>query len=333
MEQSLKETKAQSPVERVFRPILGAFKVTEFVLFLIVVILLVIGGIINPRFLTLENLKIMSRDIAILAIAAVGVGFPILTGGIDLSVGSMVAVGGVMVAYFMMNMGLGIIPSVILTLLLALIVGSIHGLFVTKLKMHGFLITLVTMGVARGFALVITNAFPISGLPYEFNWLGQGYLFNTIPIPVIILALVAGLTFYLLRFTYIGRQIYASGGNAEAARFSGVNVDARVILCYIISAVCATIVGMIQAARMSMGHPGSGEGYELLAIAACILGGISFMGGEGGIIGILIGAALIGTLQNEMVMLNVNPYWHKIVISIVLLMAVTFDYVRRKKRT
>jgi ribose transport system permease protein len=333
MDQTIKATKAPSPVVRILRPVLGAFKVTEFALFLIVLILLIGGGLINPRFLSLENLKIMSRDIAILAIAAIGVGFPILTGGIDLSVGSMVAVGGVMVAYFMMNMGYGIIPSIILTLILALMIGSIHGLFVTKLKMHGFLITLVTMGVARGFALVITNAFPISGLPYEFNWLGQGFLFNTIPIPVVILAVIAGLTFYLLRYTYIGRHIYASGGNAEAARFSGVNVDSRVILCYVISAMCATTVGIIQAARMSMGHPGSGEGYELLAIAACILGGISFMGGEGGIIGILIGAALIGTLQNEMVMLNVNPYWHKIVISIVLLMAVTFDYVRRKKRT
>jgi ribose transport system permease protein len=334
MNQSVNVVKdASSPVVRLLRPVLGAFKVTEFVLFLIVVILLVVGGLINPRFLTLENVKIMSRDVAILAIAAVGVGFPILTGGIDLSIGSMIAVGGVMVAYFMMNMNLPIIPSVILTLLLAIVVGLIHGLFVTKLKMHGFLITLVTMGVARGAVLVITGAFPISGLPYEFNWLGQGYLFDLFPIPVVVLAVVAGLTYYLLRYTYIGRQIYAAGGNVEAARFSGVNVDARIILCYVISATCAIIVGMIQAGRMSMGHPGSGEGYELLAIAACILGGISFMGGEGGIIGILIGAALIGTLQNEMVMLNVNPYWHKIVISIVLLMAVTFDYVRRKKRT
>jgi ribose transport system permease protein len=334
MNQSVNVVKdASSPVVRLLRPVLGAFKVTEFVLFLIVLVLLIGGGLINPRFLTLENVKIMSRDIAILAIAAVGVGFPILTGGIDLSVGSMIAVGGVMVAYFMMNMGLPIIPSIILTLLVAIVIGLIHGLFVTKLKMHGFLITLVTMGVARGGVLVITGAFPISGLPYEFNWLGQGFLFNTFPIPVVILAVVAGLTFYLLRYTYIGRQIYAAGGNVEAARFSGVNVDARIILCYVISATCAIIVGMIQAGRMSMGHPGSGEGYELLAIAACILGGISFMGGEGGIIGILIGAALIGTLQNEMVMLNVNPYWHKIVISIVLLMAVTFDYVRRKKRT
>lgn len=317
--------------DNALEPVIRIFKKTEFIIFLMVVLLLLVGGIINPRFVGLENLKIVSRDVAILAIAAIGVGFTILTGGIDLSVGSMVALSGVMAAIFMMNLNLPIWLSILLTLLIGLLIGIIHGLFVTKLKMHGFLITLVTMGLARGFCLVVTNAFPISNLPASFNWFGQGYWFNTIPIPVIILGVVAALTYYLLGFSYIGRQIYAVGGNAEAARFSGVNVDARIILCYVLSVVCAMIVGMIQAGRMSMGHPGSGEGYELLAIAACILGGISFSGGQGGIIGILLGAALIGTLQNEMVMLNVNPYFHKIVIGMVLLIAVTFDYARRRK--
>jgi ribose/xylose/arabinose/galactoside ABC-type transport system permease subunit len=148
----------------------------------------------------------------------------------------------------------------------------------------------------------------------------------------VICLVVAAITFYVLRFSYIGRHIYAAGGNVEAARLSGVNVDARIILCYIIAVMCSATVGMIQAARLSMGHPGSGEGYELLAIAACILGGVSFMGGEGGILGMLVGAFLIGILQNEMVMLNIDPLWHKIVISLVLLAAITFDYARRRRR-
>ena len=237
-----------------------------------------------------------------------------------------------MAAFFMMNWNLPIWLSILMTLILGLLIGLIHGLFVTKLKMHGFLITLVTMGLARGFILVLTGAFPITGLPRGFTVLGQGYLFDVIPIPVVIAVIVAAVTYFLLRYTYIGRQIYAVGGNVEAARFSGVNVDARIILCYVISVVCASMVGMIQAGRLSLGHPGSGEGYELLAITSCILGGISFMGGQGGIIGIAVGALLIGVLQNEMVMLNVNPYWHKIVISMVLLAAVTFDYARRRRR-
>ena len=305
--------------------------VPQVVLFLVVIVLLIIGGIINPRFLGVDNMKIVTRDIAILAIAAIGVGFPILTGGIDLSVGSVVGLGGVLVAYFMMRSGLPVWLSILLTLMVAVLIGSAHGLFVTKLRMHGFLITLVTLGLARGFILVLTNAFPITGLPREFNTIGQGYVADLIPVPLVICAVIAALAHYLLRFTYIGRQIYATGSNAEAARLSGVNVDARIILCYVISVLCASTVGMIQAARLSIGHPAAGEGYELLAIAACILGGVSLMGGQGNIFGILVGAALIGVVQNEMVMLNINPYWHKIVISLVLLVAITLDYARRRR--
>ena len=322
---------AVQSTETLGQTIRRSLSVPQFVLFLIVILLLVIGGVINPRFLGVDNMKIVTRDIAILAIAAIGVGFPILTGGIDLSVGSVVGLGGVMVAYFMMTMGLPVWLSILLTLILALLIGSVHGLFVTRLKMHGFLITLVTLGLARGFILVLTNAFPITGLPREFNTLGQGYVADLIPVPLVICVVIAALAHYLLRFTYIGRQIYATGSNVEAARLSGVKVDARIILCYIVSVMCAAMVGMIQAARLSIGHPAAGEGYELLAIAACILGGVSLMGGEGNIFGILVGAALIGVVQNEMVMLNINPFWHKIVISLVLLVAITLDYVRRRR--
>jgi ribose transport system permease protein len=308
-------------------------KSQEFVIALVVVLLLIIGAFINPNFMTVSNQKANFRDIAILAIAGIGVAFPILTAGIDLSIGSMVGVGGVMVAISIVRWGLPIWAGIVITLVIGFVIGSIHGLFVTKLKMHGFLITLVTMGAARGALLVITSAFPIPGLPPQFTFIGQGYLFNVIPIPVVICAAVAGLAFYVLRFSYIGRQIYAVGGNIEAARFSGINVDARIMLCYITSVLCAVLVGMIQAARMTQGHPGSGQGYELQAITACIVGGVSFMGGEGGILGIILGAMLMGTLANAMVMLNVSAYWHQIVISMVLLTAITVDYMRRRQQT
>lgn len=309
-------------------------RVPEFVMFLVVLLLLFGGWTQNSNLLAEDNLKIMTRDIAILGIAAVGVGFTIITAGIDLSVGSMVGFGGVMVAYFMKNKDFGwsIEVSILATLFLGALVGLVHGLFVTKLKMHGFLITLVTMGLARGFILVITESFPITGLTKEFKHIGQGYLWGSIPVPVLIFIVIAVLSFYLLRFTYIGRQIYAAGGNAEAARYSGVNVDRRVILAYILSAVCAVVVGIIQAARMGLGHPGTGEGYELLAIAACVLGGYSLMGGEGTIPGVIVGAMLIGVLQNEMVILKIDPYYHKIIIYTVLLIAITFDYIRRRRR-
>jgi ribose transport system permease protein len=326
-----KMSEAVQDRETLGQAIRRSLAVPQVVLFLVVILLLVVGGMINPNFVGVNNMKIVTRDIAILAIAAIGVGFPILTGGIDLSVGSVVGLGGVMAAYFMMNLGYPIWLSILLTLIFGLLIGWFHGLFVTKLKMHGFLITLVTLGLARGFILVLTNAFPITGLPREFTGIGQGYIADLIPIPLVICVVIAALAHYLLRYTYIGRQIYATGSNLEAARLSGVNVDARIVLCYIVSVVCAVTVGMIQSARLSIGHPAAGEGYELLAIAACILGGVSLMGGQGGIFGIVVGAALIGTVQNEMVMLNINPYWHKIVISLVLLVAITLDYVRRRR--
>jgi ribose transport system permease protein len=305
----------------------------EFLIFLVVIMLLIVGAVVNPRFLGVENLKIMTRDTAILAIAAIGVGFTIITAGIDLSIGSIVGLGGVLAAYFIVTWGLPIWLGITLTLLIAVVIGSIHGLFVTKLQMHGFLITLVTLGVARGSILVLTSGFPITGVPDSMAFLGQGNVLDLIPVPVIICLIVAGLAMYILRFTYVGRQIYAVGGNMEATRLSGVNVNARIILCYVVSVVCASLVGIIQAGRLSLGHPGAGEGFELLAITACILGGLSLMGGQGSVIGILVGSLLIGVLQNEMVMLNINPFWHKIVIGLVLLVAITFDYARRRRQS
>jgi ribose transport system permease protein len=323
-------TKPNSSSRHVVDGLKGIITAPEFLNIVVVIILLIIGAVVNPRFIGIENLKILTRDTAILAIVAIGVGFPIITAGIDLSLGSIIGLGGVLTAYFIVRMGLPLGVGVILTFGVAIAIGTFHGLYVTKLRMHGFLVTLVTLGVARGAILVLTNGFPITGVPDSFAFLGQGFLFGIVPVPVAICVVVALLAHYLLRYTYIGRQIYAVGGNMEATRLSGVNVDARVILCYVISVVCASLVGIIQAGRLSLGHPGAGEGFELLAITACILGGLSLMGGQGTILGVLVGSLLIGVLQNEMVMLNINPFWHRIVIGAVLLLAITFDYGRRR---
>jgi ribose transport system permease protein len=325
-------TKPDSSSRHVVDGLKGIITAPEFLNIVVVIILLIIGALVNPRFIGIENLKILTRDTAILAIVAIGVGFTIITAGIDLSLGSIIGLGGVLTAYFIVRMGLPLGVGIILTFGVAIAIGTFHGLYVTKLRMHGFLVTLVTLGVARGAILVLTNGFPITGVPDSFAFLGQGFLFGIVPVPVVICVVVALLAHYLLRYTYIGRQIYAVGGNMEATRLSGVNVDARVILCYVISVVCASLVGIIQAGRLSLGHPGAGEGFELLAITACILGGLSLMGGQGSILGVLVGSLLIGVLQNEMVMLNINPFWHRIVIGAVLLLAITFDYGRRRQQ-
>ena len=325
-------TKSDGNGRQIMDGLKGIVTTPEFLIFVVVIILFIIGAVVNPRFIGIENLKILTRDTAILAIVAIGVGFTIITAGIDLSLGSIIGLGGVLTAYFVVKMELPLVVGILLTFGVAVAIGIFHGMYVTKLRMHGFLVTLVTLGVARGAILVLTNGFPITGVPDSFAYLGQGFLFGIVPVPVAICIVVALLAHYLLRYTYIGRQIYAAGGNIEATRLSGVNVDARIILCYIISVVCASLVGIIQAGRLSLGHPGAGEGFELLAITACILGGLSLMGGQGTILGVLVGSLLIGVLQNEMVMLNINPFWHRIVIGGVLLFAITFDYGRRRRQ-
>jgi ribose transport system permease protein len=212
-----------------------------------------------------------------------------------------------------------------------MMIGVIHGLFVSKLKMHGFLITLVTLGLARGLAIAITTSYPITGIPEDLLPIAQGSLFG-LPMPFIVLIVVALVALVLTRFTYVGRQIYAVGGNIDAARLSGVPVDRRIILSYAISSGCAALVGIIGAARLTSGHPSAGEGAELTAIAACVLGGISLYGGQGSVVGVFIGAIIMAALQNAMIILEVSPYWQQIVLSVVLLIAITFDVVRRNFR-
>jgi ribose transport system permease protein len=263
-----------------------------------------------------------------------------LLGGIDLSVGSVYGLSGVLVALFCVvpdptqqihSLGLPVPVAVIITLGICILIGGVHGLFVSKFHMHGFLITLVTLGLARGIAIAITTGYPITGIPDELQPLAQGSLFN-IPIPFVILLLITVLGVLFSRFTYIGRHIYAVGGNAEAARLSGIPIDRRIILCYAISSCCAGVVGIIGAARLTSGHPSAGDGTELTAIAACVLGGISLFGGQGSILGAFIGAMIMGALANAMIILEVSPYWQQVVLGIVLLIAITFDVWRRRRR-
>lgn len=306
-------------------------------------VLLILGGavvtVINPRFMAVSNIGTLGRDIALIGILGVGGAFPILLGGIDLSVGSIYGLGAVLVAYFSVppnpaqlvpSLGLPLLVAVVLTLAVGTAFGIVHGLFVSKLKMHGFLITLVTLVFARGIAVAITTGYPISGVPMALRPIAQGSLAN-IPIPFIIFLIVVAIGVVFTRFTYIGRQIYAVGGNIEAARLSGVPVDSRIILCYAISGFCAAGVGIIAAARLTSGHPSAGEGTELIAIAACVLGGVSLYGGRGTIIGVLIGAMTMGALQNATIILKVSPYFQQMVLGAVLLMAITFDFWRRKR--
>jgi ribose transport system permease protein len=287
-------------------------------------------------FLKPANLAIIMRFVATFGLLAIGELFVIITGGIDLSVGSMTALTGVIVATLMVK-GVGFIHalsiplSIIIVFFLAGLVGLWHGFSVTKMHIPPFIITLGTWLMARGLATYITRGYPIvfeSDFPFLF--LGQGDLFQ-IPIMFIILVVIAIITSFTLNSTTLGRHIYAIGGNIEAARVSGVHVNRIRIYCYITSSVLACLVGIILASRLGQGTPTVGTAYELWAIAAAVIGGTSLFGGEGSVFGVILGAAIMGVMINGMVLLNISSYLQNVILGIVLVIAVTYDTFRRDR--
>ncbi len=294
--------------------------------------LAVFTAVLNPRFLTPFNLQTLGRQIAIFGILAIGETFVIMAGGgaIDLSPGSMIALTGVMAAWLMTH-GVPVSLSVLLILPFSIGVGVWHGFFVTRLKVPAFIITLGTLTIARGMSAVITKGWPIIGLPSAFLKLGQGSILG-IPIPVWILALLGLIMDFLLRKTVFGKHLRAVGGNETAARFSGVNVNRVRMITFMISGFMAGTAGLIVAARLSQGQPGVGSMYELYAIASAVIGGTSLTGGEGSVLGSIVGASIISLLWNALVMLNVSTYWHNVVIGMVIVVAVTLDVLRKRIR-
>ncbi|BAL98655.1 MULTISPECIES: ABC transporter permease [Caldilinea] len=288
-------------------------------------------------FLNPANLAVIMRFIATFGLLAIGQVLVIITGGIDLSVGSMTALTGVLFATLMMKgVGvippLGIVPSVLIVLVVAGLVGAWHGFCVTRLHIPPFIITLGTWLMARGLAAFITQGYPIV-FPsnHPFLWFGQGEIAR-IPIMFIVLVVVATLVFFLLNSTTLGRHIYAVGGNIEAARVSGIKVNRVRIFCFVVSSLMAGIVGLLLASRLGQGTPTVGTAYELWAIAATVIGGTSLFGGEGTVQGAILGAAIMGVMVNGMVLINLSSYLQDVVLGAVLVIAVTYDTWRRRRQ-
>jgi ribose transport system permease protein len=285
-------------------------------------------------FLKPANLAIIMRFVATFGLLAIGELFVIITGGIDLSVGSMTALTGVVVATLMVK-GVGSISalsiplSIILVIILSGLVGLWHGFSVTKMNIPPFIITLGTWLMARGLAAYITRGYPIVfESDFPFLSLGQGQILQ-IPIMFIILVVLALISSITLNSTTLGRHIYAIGGNIEAARVSGVHVNRVRIFSYITSSILACLVGIILASRLGQGTPTVGTAYELWAIAAAVIGGTSLFGGEGSVLGVILGAAIMGVMINGMVLINISSYLQNVILGIVLVIAVTYDTLRR----
>lgn len=325
--------------ERTFRASRGPSRLAsvtgtyEFGVTLSLALLIVAVSVWAPRFLSTTNLMNVARNFAFNTAAAVGEAFVILAGGIDLSVGSVISLAGV-VTPLLLQYGWGLWTAIGAGVAVGALCGLFNGVLVTKAKMPPLIPTLGMLSIARGLALVITRGRPITDFGEHgaaFLKLGQGYLFGVIPYPVVYMALVIFLGWLVLSRTPFGYAIYAIGGNEEASRLAGIPVDRIKTLTYVISGAVAALTGILLASRLSVGNATNGQGDELEVIAAAVIGGISLSGGKGTVLGVLVGSAIIGVLRNAMVLARVSSFWQEVVIGSVIVLAVLLDRLRYRR--
>jgi len=289
----------------------------------VLILICLLLSLLTPRFLTSENLINVVRQSSLNAIVAAGMTLVILTGGIDLSVGSLLAVTSVFSAG---TLAAGSTPlgAILAGIGIGLVFGIANGLIITVGDVAPFIVTLGTLTIARGVALVYTNGAPIMAMDNDFRFLGRGE-FGPLPVPIVILIVVYAVVYFVLNRTTFGSYVYAIGGNQEAARLSGVRVRLVKAATYAISGLLAGLTGVILTGRLGSAQPNLGSGDELDAIAAVVLGGTSLAGGRGGIIGTLVGALIIGILSNGLNLLNVNAYYQPVAKGVVILIAILID--------
>ncbi len=300
----------------------------------VLLILLAIGLIFtigSDRFLTPDNLMNIALQTSIIAIIAIGMTFVMLTAGIDLSVGSVVALCGALAAGLAVQQELGTYLGIVLALVAGAVVGLVNGLLIVKGKMPPFVATLSTLAVARGLTLVYTEGRPISGIDERFIFLGSGQILG-IAAPVIILAIVFVIAYIVLRSTRYGNYVYATGGNEEISRLAGIRTSVITLSVYIISGFLAALGGVLLTARLWSAQPNAAVGLELDAIAAPVLGGVSLFGGVGGVTGAVVGAFILGILSNGLNLMGVPSFWQQVIKGVVLILAVMLDVLTKRRR-
>jgi len=295
------------------------------------IILCAIISVLSPRFLTVDNLRNVTSQATVSAIVSIGLFLAILTGGIDLSVGSILALSIMMMGIFQVKMGINPFLSMLLCLAVGSLMGLINGLLLTKLKLpHPFISTMGTQKIARGLSLAVTAAAPISGFAVPVQFLGSRSI-GPIPASALLVLVLYVIMFLFLTHTATGRYIYAVGGNVEASRLSGINVDRVLCIVYTISGFMAALAGIVLVGRVNAAYPLAGQDYETDAIAAVIIGGSSFSGGVGKIYNTVIGVLIIAVLRNGLNLLNVDSAWQTVAIGVVIILAVYLDVIRQKK--
>lgn len=305
-------------------------RVTQKLLpFVSLIVLFVALSIASPYFLTANNLASVARQTAVFNTMALGMTIVIISGGIDLSVGSILGLSG-LVGTMALERGYPIPVGVLIGLMVGTACGLANGVMVTKLRIPPFVVTLGTLGIFRGLALIISNGLPVHRIPPGFSFLGEGNLLG-IPFVVWLLVICAVAVHVILEHTRLGRYAFAIGSNKIASLYAGIPVDFHVMGVYAIGGTLTGLAGMIEASRLMTGQPTAGQGYELQAIAAVVIGGGSLNGGEGSVVGTLIGAFIMGLLSNGADLLNISNYWQQVIIGSVIILAVTLDELRKRR--
>jgi ribose/xylose/arabinose/galactoside ABC-type transport system permease subunit len=295
------------------------------------IVLILVFFTAQRNFLSVRNIFNILRQVSIVGICSVGMTFIILTGGMDLSAGSVIGITSVASA-LMMAGGMSPLLSVLASLLIGVVSGLINAVFINSFGIAPIIMTLGMMTSLRGVAFIICGGLPVYKIPESYLFLGQGYVGGVIPVPVVIMIIVFSAGYFILNKTAFGRSVYGIGGNREASRLSGVNVKKHIYIIYTMAGAFYALAGSILLARVNSGQPRSGEGYEMDIITACILGGISVSGGEGRIGGVIIGVLMMGTLTNGMVIMNINEFWQRVVKGFVLIIAVVIDQLAKRAK-
>ncbi len=284
----------------------------------------------SPYFLTSNNLFNIGVQVSVVAIIAIGQTLVILTAGIDLSVGSVAGLGGILGSMAIAKAGFPIIPGILVGILAGAAIGLVNGLLITQMQLPPFIATLGMLGVARGLTFIVGGENAVYGLPSGFREVGEGQI-GPIPLPLLYVVVIAAAGYVILSRTKLGRYAYAIGSNKEAARLSGISLNRYLISVYVICAALAGFGGMIAASLVQSGQPNYGVGLELNVIAACVIGGTSLFGGVGTIGGTLIGAFLMAVITNGAVLLNITQYYQQVIIGVIIWLAVWWDQVRRRR--
>ena len=303
----------------------------QYGIFVAFVVICLILSLITPQFLTVSNLTIIVTQVSINALLAFGVTFVIITGGIDLSLGSIVAVAGIATATLAHPDGYPVLVPILAGLLAGLGIGAVNGLIITKSKVPPFIVTLGMMTIGRGLALILSKGRPVSNLSDSFNFIGSGAVLG-VPFPIIILIATFAVCAMVLKKTVLGRYMYAVGGNEQAAQAAGIQVNKVKMTVYTICGGLAALAGILLTSRIATGQPNAGVGFELDAIAAAIIGGASTKGGVGTMTGTLVGALLIAVINNGLDLLNVTSYYQQVVMGLIIIGAVLLDSWNQQKQ-